>query len=183
MTIHRRAVLGLAAGALAFAARPASAAAAAEIDARVARALEEMYATVPGSKELHDRAAGLLMMPKVVKGGLVIGGAYGEGALIIEGANAGYYSVAQASFGLQAGMQSTKQALFFMTDAALTKFRNSSGWEVGADAEVTFPGNGLAAALNTTTGTSPVIGVVFGQDGLLAGASLEGGKYSKITPK
>jgi lipid-binding SYLF domain-containing protein len=183
MSIDRRTALGLTAGAVMLAARPAAAADAAEIDARVDRAIQEMYATVPGSEELHGRAAGLLMMPKVVKGGLIIGGAYGEGALRIDGATAGYYSVAQASFGLQAGVQSTKQALFFMTEAALTKFQNSRGWEVGADAEVTFPGNGLAAALNTTTSTSPVIGVVFGQDGLLAGASLEGGKYTRITPE
>ncbi len=183
MITDRRTVLGLAAGAAAFAAHPAAAATAAEIEARVDRAIEEMYATVPGSKELHDRAAGLLMMPKVVKGGLVVGGAYGEGALRIDGVTAAYYSVAQASFGLQIGVQSTKQALFFMTDAALTKFQNSRGWEIGADAEVTFPGDGLAAALNTTTSTAPIIGVVFGQDGLLAGASLEGGKYSRITPE
>ena len=186
MNMHRRAVLGLAAGGVVgalIAPRPAAAAEAAEIEARVDRAIEEMYATVPGSQELHERSVALLMMPKIVKGGLVIGGAYGEGALRENGATTGYYSVAQASLGFQIGLQSTKQALFFMTDSALTKFKTSRGWEIGADAEVTFPGNGLAAALNTTTSTSPIIGIVFGQDGLLAGASLEGAKYSAITPK
>lgn len=195
MFIARRAVLGcLAAGAAFAAAQPAAAASKEEIDSRSALAVKEMYANVPGAEELHERARGLLIMPNVVKGGLIVGGAYGEGKLLVPAAEgvepepggvpghvtAGYYSVAAASFGLQAGIQTTKQALFFMTDAALRKFRGSQGWEVGADAEVTFPGDGLSAQLNTTTGTAPVIAVVFGQDGLLAGASLEGAKYTPI---
>jgi lipid-binding SYLF domain-containing protein len=182
MITDRRAFCAGALGAAIAAAPAAHAADAAEIDARVARAIDEMHRTVPGSEELQGRAVGMLMMPNVVKGGLVIGGAYGEGALIVSDETVGYYSVAQGSIGLQLGLQSTKQALFFMTEAALEKFRNSRGWEIGADAEVTFPGNGLAAALNTTTSTSPVIGIVFGQDGLLAGASFEGGKYTRINP-
>ena len=195
MSIARRAAIGcIAAGAALAAAQPAAAASKEEIDSRSALAVKEMYANVPGAEELHERARGLLIMPNVVKGGLIVGGAYGEGKLLVPAAEgvapepggvpghvtAGYYSVAAASFGFQAGVQTTKQALFFMTDAALRKFRGSQGWEVGADAEVTFPGDGLSAQLNTTTGTAPVIAVVFGQDGLLAGASLEGARYTPI---
>jgi lipid-binding SYLF domain-containing protein len=70
--------------------------------------------------------------------------------------------------------------LFFMTDAALANFRSADGWEVGADAEVTFPDKGLNAGIDSTTFEKPIIGVVFAEDGLLVGASLEGAKYSPI---
>ncbi len=179
MPIHRRAALALIAGGAVAAAAPAGAVEAEVIDARVDEALEELR-LVNGAPGLLEAAKGVLVMPRVVKGGLIVGGAYGEGALRIGGATAGYYSVAAASFGFQAGVQTTKQALFFMTDAALESFRRSDGWEVGVDAEVTVPGNGLAASLDTTTQRQPIIGVVFGQDGFLAGASLEGAKYSPI---
>ena len=59
-------------------------------------------------------------------------------------------------------------------------FRQSNGWEIGADAEVTFPDAGLNAQANSTLLQKPIIGVVFGQDGFLFGASLEGAKYSRI---
>ena len=151
-----------------------------EIDANVDRALRELYATVPGSEELAARARGVLVMPAVVKGGLIIGGSYGEGALRVGGATEAYYSVAAASIGYQIGVQQTAHALFFMTDPALNRFRTSKGWELGADAEFTVPGDGISLNLDSTSAGKPVIAIVFAQDGLLAGASLEGAKYTRI---
>ena len=184
MATHtRRAALAtlLAAGLLTMpGARPASATSAAEIEARVNRALQQLFATVPSARDLFDNAKGVLIMPDVVKGGLLIAGAYGEGALRVGGQTVGYYSVAAASFGLQAGVQSTKQALFFMTDEALEKFRRADGWTIGADAEFTVPGDGINLGVSSTTQRAPVVAVVFGQDGILVGASIEGSKYSPI---
>jgi lipid-binding SYLF domain-containing protein len=156
------------------------------IETRVRAALDEMYRTVPGARELTQRARAVLVMPHVVKGGFIVGGSYGEGALLMNGASgpvtpaAEYYSVASASFGLQAGVQKSSHALFFMTDGAVEKFRRADGWEIGADAEVTFPDAGMTAQANSTLMNRPIVGVVFGQDGLLLGASLEGAKYSAI---
>lgn len=157
------------------------------IDARVNLALGTMWSKLPDTRKLSPKARAMLVMPEVLKGGFIIGGAYGEGALLlnddVEGYEApavGYYSVAAASVGLQAGVQSSSHVLFFMTDEAVEKFRRSDGWEVGADAEVTFPDAGLNLQVNSTLLERPIIGVVFGQDGFLVGASLEGSKYSPI---
>ena len=68
-----------------------------------------------------------------------------------------------------------------MTEDARTKFRQADGWEIGADAEVTFPEAGLNLQVNSTLVNKPIIGVVFGQDGFLVGASLEGSKYSRVS--
>lgn len=158
----------------------ASAATAREIDEDVDHALDKLYATTPGARELGARARGILIMPDVVKGGLIIGGSYGEGALRIGGVTTDYYSVAAASVGYQVGVQTTSHALFFMTEDALQDFRRSKGWELGADAEFTVPGDGISLNLDSTTAKSPVIAIIFAQDGLLAGASLEGAKYTRI---
>jgi lipid-binding SYLF domain-containing protein len=174
---RRAAVAALFAASLAA---PAAASTAAQIEARVNRALEQLFATVPQARDLHDNAKGVLIMPDVMKAGLLVAGAYGEGALRVGGQTVGYYSVAAASFGLQAGVQSTKQALFFMTDEALDRFRRADGWTIGADAEFTVPGDGLNVGVNSQTQRAPVVAVVFGQDGILIGASIEGSKYSPI---
>ncbi|MGG7568598.1 YSC84-related protein [Rhodovulum sp. DZ06] len=160
--------------------RAASAATAQEIEADVNRALATLYRTTPGAQELAGRAKGMLIMPKIRKAGLIVGGAYGEGALRVNNATASYWSVAAASLGLQIGAQVTAQALFFMTTAALERFRRSDGWELGAGAEFTVPEDGLGIELNTTVTNRPVIAITFGQDGLMAGASFEGAKYSPI---
>ena len=192
MTITRRRALGaltgtaVAAAVAALPAAPAAAASAETIDARVNVAIGKLYEDVAYARELAGRAKAMLIMPRVVKGSFLVGGAYGEGALRLNDGtgsyprSAAYYSVAAGSVGLQIGFQKTAHVLFFLTDTALEKFRNSDGWEIGADAEVTFPEAGLNAAVNSTTAEKPIIGVVFNEDGLAIGASLEGAKYSRI---
>ncbi|MEM1298211.1 MAG: YSC84-related protein [Pseudomonadota bacterium] len=154
------------------------------VDASVERAVAQMYERLPFTQDIAGRAAGMLVMPGIVKGGFIVGGAYGEGALRLPGdgysQSAAYYSFGAASVGYQAGLQKTAHALFFMTPAALSKFQTSQNWEVGADAEVTVIDTGVKADLNTTVAQQPVLAVIFSQQGLLAGASLEGAKYSRI---
>lgn len=154
------------------------------IDARVDLALRKLWDGNPGARILAERAKGMLVMPSVVKGGFVIGGAYGEGALRLPASEyrqtSGYYSVAAASLGLQIGVQRTAHALFFLTDGALRRFQVADGWEIGADAEVTLLDTGFNAGINTTAFDKPVVAMVFDKDGLMVGASLEGAKYSPV---
>ncbi len=149
------------------------------INYKVDKALSQLRSE-RGMAELLNKAQGVLVMPDVTKASLVIGGAYGEGALRVNGQTVDYYSVSSASFGLQVGAQRTAQALLFMTTEALERFRRSDGWELGADAEVTVPDQGVQTGLTTTTAQQPVISVTFGESGLLAGVSLAGAKYTKI---
>ena len=174
-------------GAAAFATTPARAEDREVINARVNFALGRMWSKIPVTRKLSSRAQAMLVMPDIVKAGLIVGGAYGEGALLLndpkkgyEAPPVGYYSVAAASVGLQLGLQSSSHVLFFMTQQAVQKFRAADGWQIGADAEVTFPDAGLNAKVTTQLVNKPVIGYVFGQDGFLAGVSLEGAKYSKV---
>ena len=137
---------------------------------------------VQGASELIQKASGILVIPLVTEAGFIYGASYGRGALRVFGATVDYYSTANASFGLQAGAQQYAHALFFMTEDALNNFRRSSGWAAGADIEYAISSNGSAWTPETTTAFAPVIGMVFGQAGLIAGASVEGTKYTRIIP-
>lgn len=150
------------------------------IDQRVDAAIQFMYDKIPGTRDLADRSVGMLVMPVITKAGFGVGGAYGEGALRIGGATVGYYSLSQGSWGLQIGAQQYAQVLFFMTSEALADFRASEGWAIGADAEVTVKDQGGRIGVDSTNVLSPIIGVVFGQAGLIVGAQFEGTKYTPI---
>jgi lipid-binding SYLF domain-containing protein len=170
------------AGALAACSNAVGSQGGAEIDARVDAALNYLQTTYPGTVDLANKSSGILVMPLVTKAGFGIGGSYGRGALRVGGATVDYYAAAQGSFGLQIGAQQYAHALFFMTPEALQEFRTSPGWEAGADLEYVYQTKGENASATTTTELSPVQAVIFGQAGLLIGASIEGTKYTRIIP-
>ena len=152
------------------------------IDARVDAAIGFMHDTMPETAGLRARSAGLLMMPVVTEAGLGVGGAYGRGALRVDDVTVDYYAAASASVGLQIGAQQYAHALFFMTPHALNAFRASQGWVAGADLEYAASSNARALTTDTTALLTPVVAVVFGQAGLIAGATVEGQKYTRIIP-
>jgi lipid-binding SYLF domain-containing protein len=152
-----------------------------QIDARVdatQRFLQDRY---PGTTDLASRASGVLYMPLITEAGFGIGGAYGRGALRIQGATVDYYSAAKASIGFQIGAQQYAHALFFMTPEALEEFRRAPGWAASADVRYATPEQGASIGKQTTE-LDPVIALVFGQQGLIAGATLSGVKYTRIIP-
>jgi lipid-binding SYLF domain-containing protein len=113
--------------------------------------------------------------------GAGLGGAFGRGALRIQGVTVDYYSAAKGSFGFQIGAQQYAHTLFFMTPAALETFRRSSGWAAGADVRYASPEEGASIGKQTTE-LDEVIALVYGQQGLIAGATLSGIKYTRIIP-
>ncbi len=153
------------------------------IDARVDQAFNFMYQNIPGTRDLANKAVGILMMPVISEVGIIgPGGSFGRGALRIGDSTVDYYSTTAATFGLQLGAQQYSNALFFMTEDALADFRRSPGWTLGADAEYAVSNEGGSVSVDTTTALSPVIALVFGQAGLIAGATVEGNKYTRIIP-
>lgn len=142
--------------------------------------LGKLYQASPQSKELVARAKGVLIFPDVLSGSFIVGAEHGKGVLRVGGANAGYYSTTAGSIGFQAGAQSKAMVLLFMTQGALDKFRNSSGWTVGADATVAVVDIGANGRIDTNTAQQPVVGFVMNNGGLMAGVSLAGTKISKI---
>lgn len=171
---------GLGAGLLA--ANPARADSASTINQNAWAALHRLYAKEPHTKLLGERAKAILVFPKITKAGLVVGGQYGQGALLQNGRTIAYYSIAAGSFGLQVGAQTFSYALFFMTDSSLDYLRKSDGWSIGSGPSVVVLDKGAAASVTSTTLTQDVYAVPFGQSGLMAGIGIEGSKISRLRP-
>jgi lipid-binding SYLF domain-containing protein len=167
----------------ALAAESAWAKTAGEINASVNACLERFYKQVKGGKELADKAKGVLVMPGVVKAGLIVGGEYGEGALRVGGKTVSYYNIAAGSIGFQIGGEAKDFVILFMTDAVLKKFQASQGWEVGLDGNVALVNVGGGQRVDFTKMKDPIIGFVFDVKGLMADISLKGAKFTKINPK
>lgn len=163
-----------------LAATPAAAKTARVIDAEVRDALDELFITIQGSQALYQRSAGVLIMPEILEAGFFVGGAYGEGALLVGGVTNSYWSYGSASIGFQLGAQSTRHALFFLTEGALRQFLRDDGFELGVGAGVTILDQGAAADLNTVVGASEILAIEYSRQGLLGGATLRGGKYTLL---
>ena len=159
---------------------PVTAASAAEIDREAAAALRALYAATPAAKELGAKAKGILVFPSIVKAGFIVGGQYGEGALLKGGKTVAYYNTVAASYGLQIGAQKFGYALIFMSESAMKYLDNSDGWEIGSGPTIVVVDKGAAGALTTTTAKSEVYAFFFSQQGLMGGLGLQGTKISKL---
>lgn len=159
----------------------AKAATRAEIDADVANAVTRLRA-MPNAAPLFQNARAILVFPRIISGGFIVGGQFGEGALLRGNTTAGHYNIAGLSFGLLAGAQSSGLAMFFMTEEALSALMNAAGWEIGTGPTVVALDHGLQANVSATTLREPVYAITFGQQGLMAAVALNGTKITRINP-
>ncbi len=159
---------------------PAGAASAEEISRDCRIALGKLYAKSSAARALGEKAKGVLIFPGIVKGGFIVGGQYGQGALLQGGRTTGYYSTVQASYGLQAGLQKYGYALFFMTDSVMDWFIRSEGWELGVGPTIVVVDIGAAKSMSTTTLKSEIYAFFFDQKGLMGGLGLQGTKVTRI---
>ena len=151
-----------------------------KIDASADEALDRFYKQVKDAKAFVRKSKALLIMPNVVKAGLIVGGEYGRGSLRINGKTVDYYNVISGSFGAQIGAQAKDWVIMFMTDAALKKFRESKGWEAGVDGNVAVITTGGGDSGTTRNADGEIIGFVFDVKGLFADVSFKGAKFTKL---
>ena len=153
----------------------------AAIDREVDATLSRLYSTVPGTREMVQRSAGVLVFPSVVGGSFVVGAEYGRGALREGGRTTGYYSTTAGSIGFQAGGQSKAVIYVFNTREALEKFKNSKGWTAGVDATVAVGKIGANGSVDTETMKQAVSSFILTNVGLEAGASVGAAKVTRIS--
>ena len=154
----------------------------AEIDASIESAIERFTNEIQGGQTYLDGARGILVIPKMIKAGLVLGVEFGEGALVVDNIKVQYYRAFSGSLGLQLGIGSKDLIILFYDDEAMDDFIYSSGWQVGVDGSVAILDMGAGGSLDSTEAQDPIVGFVFGHKGLIAGLSLEGTKFTKIWP-
>jgi len=151
-----------------------------EINSGVTATLPRLYQSAPESRQLVERAVGILVFPSVLGVSLGVGVEHGDGALRVSDKTVAYYETTSGSIGLQAGAQSQAIVFLFMTPDALAKFRASDGWTAGVDATVAVAHMGANGGIDTATAQAPVVGFVLTNSGLMAGVSFEGTKVSKV---
>jgi len=151
-----------------------------EIDASADAAMDRFYKQVKDATEVVRQAKGILILPNVKKGALIVGGEYGQGALRIGDKTVEYYSMISGSIGLQIGGQAKDVIIAFMSSDGLKKFRKSKGWEAGVDGNVALITVGAGDSAITAMSKEPIVAFVFDVKGLMADMSLRGAKFNKL---
>ena len=142
--------------------------------------MRRLYAISPSNRQLVADAAGVLVFPRAVSAGLVVGGEIGNGELRVKDRHAGYYRTTSASVGLQAGAQSKALVFLFTNADSLRRFQDSKGWSVGADASVALLKVGANGEIDINSARAPVVAFALTNMGLMANLSVEGTKITRI---
>jgi lipid-binding SYLF domain-containing protein len=91
------------------------------------------------------------VFPNIGEGGFLVGGAFGQGRVYVQGQLVGDTTVKQLSVGFQAGGKAFSQIIFFQDKRALDQFE-SGGFEFSAGASAIA----VTAAANASVGTNGI---------------------------
>ena len=98
-------------------------------------------------------AYGYAVFPTVGKGGLVVGGAHGEGKVFVDSKHVGNVTMTQITAGAQIGGQAFSQIIFFENEQSF-KYFTSESFEFSAQATAVALTAGASAEANTGGGAS-----------------------------
>jgi lipid-binding SYLF domain-containing protein len=158
-----------------------TAAEAAELDAEAKATLEQFVAETKGAKEVLADAKGVLVCPKIRKGGFTVGIEGGKCVLTSGASEHLYYGTMALKAGFIAGYESHSMILALNTDTALAKFtKGEREWEFGIDASVAVAKLSAGGDLDTTNLKKDIVSFIFGSKGLIADATWEGSRFKKI---
>jgi lipid-binding SYLF domain-containing protein len=118
-----------------------------------------------------DQAYAYAVFPRVGKGGVVVGGAYGKGVVYEGGRHIGYVELTQAGIGAQLGAQTFAELILFANKQELDELRRG-GWDVGASASAVFLTSGRAEAFDLGQG-GPVV-IIMPREGAMLDLSVTG---------
>ncbi|WP_344930864.1 YSC84-related protein [Aquimarina addita] len=129
-----------------------------------------------GLNDFFDTSAGYVIFPNVGKGGFIIGGASGNGAVYENGVLVGMANLKKLNIGLQAGGQLVTEVIFFETEEDLNEFK-SDEYEFSAEASAIALKSGVAVNAKYDDGVA-----VFAmpKEGLMVDASVGGQKFKYV---
>jgi lipid-binding SYLF domain-containing protein len=113
----------------------------------------EVYRQSDVVKPFFDDSYGYAVFPTVGQAGLVIGGAFGNGKVFVNGQVTGTTRMVKASIGFQAGGQAFSQMIFFQDKRAYDEFTSGS-FEFGAGVSVVAITAGAQASASTQGATA-----------------------------
>jgi lipid-binding SYLF domain-containing protein len=138
------------------------------------QALVKAKASDPSIAQLIQGAHGSAVFPKIGKGAVGVGGAYGKGVLFKDGQIVGYCDVSQASVGLQLGAQTYTEIICFEDQKSFDHFKSGN---------FAFDAQATAVALKSGAGTNAkysngVAVFTMEETGLMFEAALGGQKFA-----
>ena len=139
-----------------------------------ADAMKAFYKDDNTLEPLIKKSYGYAILPSIVKGAFVVGGANGRGEVYEQGVQVGWTEVSQATVGLQAGAQGYSELLVFQTKEALDDFK-SGNFAFSGNASAVAATAGAAGAAKFEKGVAVFVRV---NGGLMAEASVGGQKFS-----
>ena len=135
------------------------------------------------ARDMVDNAKAVLVVPSLLRGGFIFGAEGGNGVLLsrTNGTWSGpaFYTLASASFGLQAGLEQAEIVMLIMSDRALEAVTRSQ-FTLGAGAGLTVASLSAGAEAATAPNLSGDIIIWTSGRGLYGGLTLEG---SVINPR
>lgn len=176
LTAFALAVIGLAASPA-----PGHALDKSDIMVKADHALKLLAQSEPMTVDLGKKAHGILIFPEILKAGVLIGGAGGNGVLRVGGKVDGYYNSAAVSYGLQFGVSKFGYVMFLMDKASLQYVRETAGWEVGVGPSITVADKGMATKLSSSTLQDGIFVFFVDQSGFFAGGGVEGSKITRLS--
>jgi lipid-binding SYLF domain-containing protein len=127
----------------------------------------------PGMSKFFGGAAGYAVFPSIVKGAIGIGGAHGDGELLVGGSALGETSMTQVTIGLQLGGQEYSEVVFFETATTLQAFKKGD-FEFAAQVSAVAVKAGASANAKYRDGVAVF---TMAKGGLMFEASVGGQKF------
>jgi len=131
-----------------------------------------------GFRDLVKKAKGVFIAPQVLKGAFIVGASGGSGVFLAKDVKGGkwsdpaFYTMGEASFGLQIGGSASEVVLLAMTDRGVTAFL-SNNFKLGADGSVAVGPVGVGAAAATANLSADILSFSRAK-GLFGGVSVDG---------
>ena len=126
------------------------------------------------SAAFFEDAYGYAVFPTIGKGGLVVGGAYGEGRVYRGGEHVGRTTVAQVTIGFQLGGQVYSELILFQNDQSLLDFQKGN-FALNAQVSAVAAAAGASADAPYAHGVKVI---TMTKTGLMYEASVGGQKFS-----
>jgi lipid-binding SYLF domain-containing protein len=129
------------------------------------------------ARQLLRQAKAVLIVPKLLKGGFIVGGEGGNGVLMVQHrggwSDPAFYALGAASLGLQVGLEQAELVLLIMTQKGLDGVLRDE-FKIGAQAGISVAtlGSGVEGAIGGASG--PDIVVWSSATGLYGGLTVDG---------
>ena len=150
----------------------------------VLTAFSEMKETIPS--ELLQVTQGIIIVPKLINAGFVVGGKRGKGIAMVKRSdgswsNPVFLTITGGSVGAQIGVQSVDLVLIFKSSKSLTEIKNSS-FTLGGDLSVAAGPVGRSSTASTDYKLEAEVYSYSRSKGLFAGITLNGASLAIDAP-